>query len=162
MYKKSPECLGIVSGNCAILITAKTPAMLRFLRGVPQSLHANAWTLPQIRPCLLLLRHFRFTFHCHSVTPRFIPRVLLKKPAKQLKNAKHCVEWHRDSVKSTIPCATGSGNSNQLTLLALGNEGAWYTGERGPSVTGNLRSPTVEGGVARFWCKNWRTNHVGY
>jgi hypothetical protein len=27
-------------------------------RDFPQSLHADAWTLPPIRPCLLLLRHF--------------------------------------------------------------------------------------------------------
>lgn len=131
-------------------------------RGVPQPLHANAWTLHQIRPCLLLLRHFRFTFRCHSVTPRFVPRMLLKKGTKQLKNAKHFVECHRDSVKLTVPCATGSGNSKQLTLLALGNEGACYTGERGPSVAGNQCSSTVEGGVAGFWCKNQRTNDVGY
>jgi hypothetical protein len=122
--------------------------------GVPQSLHASAWALPQIRLCLLLLRHSLFTFHCHSITPRFIPRVLLRKQTKRLKNAKHRAEWHRDGVKLTVPFATGSGNSNRLTLLALGNEGACYTGERGPSVTGNKRSPTVEGGVAGFWRKN--------
>lgn len=116
--------------------------------GVPQSLHANVWTLPQITPCQLLLLHW------HSITPRFKTRVLLKKPKKQLKNTEHRVEWHRDSVKWTVPCATGSGNSNQLTLLALGNDGACRTGERGPSVTGNQRSPTVEGGMAWFWCNN--------
>jgi hypothetical protein len=151
MYKKSPECLGIVSGSCTIRIPAKTPAMLRlFMASLSPSMQMPGPYLKLMSvPFTSLPIHVSLPF-CHPAL--YNPSAV--KSTEQLKNAKHCEEWHRDSVKLTVPCATGSGNSNQLTLLALGNEGACYTGERGPSVTGNRSSPTVEGGVAGFWCKN--------
>jgi hypothetical protein len=159
MHNKSPTKL---LRNCICELRGSNPwhdaDYTNVFRGFPQSLRANAWTVPQTGHS----RSFYVTsnsFFTVILSSRIIYTPSAVKETNKGKQRRQTLcgvaSWQ---CEVDFPCVTGSGNSTQLTLLGLGNNRAYNTGERGPSVTGNRRSPKrcwsvgVGGGVSGGLC----------